>query len=282
MGTPVMNNSKQELTAFFAATFTVSWLLWLPALLIQNHNISLTISCDLFLRGGSFGPSVSGLILTYVFGGKAAFRSLFRSMLNIHIRLKWLLFTFFFLPFVLAVSCLIYWIIGGSLPQPQFAFWSVPIAFAYIFVFMGPLGEEGGWRGFALKRMLQNGTPMKSAVLLGVIWSLWHLPLFFIEGTTQNALAVFGLLPSFFCYLLYTVIISVLITLLFVMSGGSVLGSMLLHTIGNLSLGMMPLIFSKSGAIVFILVLSTLCTGFIYRYREIMFNRGEYQKNTTI
>jgi membrane protease YdiL (CAAX protease family) len=196
-------------------------------------------------------------------------------MTDIHIRPKWLLFTFFVLPGVSAVSCLIYWLTGGRLPQPQFELWFVLVAFAYILVLMGPLGEEAGWRGFALKRMLRYVSPIKSALLLGIIWSLWHLPLFFIEGTTQNALAAFGLLPAFSCYLLYTVMISVLITLLSVMDGGSILGSMLFHTMGNLSLGVMPLIFSKSGAVILLLVLSAATAGFTYKHRKIMFYKGE-------
>jgi membrane protease YdiL (CAAX protease family) len=272
---PVQHNSKRELTVFFAATFTSSWLLWLPALLIQSHILSIPVSCDFFLRAGSFGPSVSGLILAYGFGRKAELRSLFRSMINIHIRPKWLLFTFLVLPGVSAVSCLIYWLIGGRLPQPQFELWFVPVAFAYILIFMGPLGEEAGWRGFALKRMLRNASPMKSAILLGIIWSFWHLPLFFIEGTTQNALAAFGLLPAFSCYLLYTVMISVLITLLSVMSNDSVFSSMVFHAIGNLSLGVMPLIFSKSGAVILLLALSAATSCFTYKHRKIMFYKGE-------
>jgi membrane protease YdiL (CAAX protease family) len=136
---------------------------------------------------------------------------------------------------------------------------------------MGPLGEEAGWRGFALKRMLRNSTPMKSAVLLGIVWSLWHLPLFFISGTTQNALSIYGLFPALLGYLLYTVMISVLITLLYVMSNGSVLGSILLHTMGNLSLGIVPLILSKSGGVVLLTVLSITSMCLVYRYRKTMF-----------
>ncbi len=260
---------------FFAATFTVSWILWFSALLMKSHGLSLPFLHDFLLKAGSFGPTVSGFVLAYGFGGKAEVRSLLRSLLNIRIRPQWLLFTFLVLPGVSAGSCLVVWLTGGRLPQPQFELWFVPVAFAYILIFMGPLGEEAGWRGFALKRMLRNASPMKSAASLGIIWSLWHLPLFFVEGTTQNALAAFGLLPAFLGFLLYTVTISVLITLLFVMNGGSVLGSMLFHTMGNLSLGMMPLIFSKSGAVILLLVLSAASAGCIYKHRKTMLSKGE-------
>jgi hypothetical protein len=79
-----------------------------------------------------------------------------------------------------------------------------------------------------------------------------------------------GLLPAFSGYLLYTVMISVLITLLSIMSNGSVLGSMLFHTMGNLSLGAMPLIFSKSGAVILLLILSAATAGFTYKNRNVI------------
>lgn len=275
MGEPVRQNTVRELAVFFAATFAVSWLLWLPALMMQSRGQSMPIVRDLLLRAGTFGPTVSGLVLAYIFGGKAGIRSLLRSMLNIHIKPGWLLFTFFVLPGVSVISCLIYRLIGGKLPQPQFKLRFIPIAFAYILILMGPLGEESGWRGFALKRMLRLAAPMRSSFFLGIIWTFWHLPLFFIEGTTQNALAGFGLLPALFCYLIYTVMISILITLLFVMSNCSVLGSMFFHTMGNLSLGAIPLVFSKSGAVILLVVLCAVTAGFSYKYRKTMFGKEQ-------
>jgi len=126
----------------------------------------------------------------------------------------------------------------------------------------------------ALKKMLRNLSPLKAAVLLGVIWSFWHLPLFFIKGTTQNALTSFGIIPAILGYFLYTVMISVLITLLYVMSNGSVFGSMLLHTVENLSLGVVPLIFSKNGAAIVLLTLCITVTVILYKYKKIMFHKA--------
>lgn len=107
--------------------------------------------------------------------------------------------------------------------------------------------------------------------MLGVLWSFWHLPLFFIAGTTQNALTAFGYVPAILGYFLYTVMISVLITLLYVMTGGSLLGAILLHTVGNISLGFVPLIFSIEGAIITLLTLFVAVTAVMYKYRKIMF-----------
>lgn len=262
-----------ELAAFFAAAFSFSWLLWFPALPVGNRIFSAELPGDFLLRAGGFGPSAAGLLLAYGFGGKTELRALLKSMRTLRIQPNRLLLLFLTMPGVSAITCLIAFLLEESLPEPQFSLWFIPVAFLYILVLMGPLGEEAGWRGFALKRMLTLFSPLKAAVLLGGIWSLWHLPLFFIEGTTQNLLTGFGFLPAFCCYLFYTVMISILITFFFVKSGGSVLGAILFHTMGNLSLGYMPLIFSKNCALLLLLVLGGACFGFVYLCRDVMLYR---------
>ncbi|HHV98475.1 MAG TPA: CPBP family intramembrane metalloprotease [Clostridiaceae bacterium] len=264
---------RHEVILFFITTVFFTWLLWVPAFLIQNHGIPMRLSYDFFITVGTFVPSIAGFFFTYIFGGKAEVHSLLKSLLNMHISVKWLLFIFLVMPVVSAVSCLVFYLSVSTLPQMQFSPWFIPIAFVYILIFMGPLGEEAGWRGFALKKMLEYLSPLKAAVLLGIVWSFWHLPLFFINGTTQNALTSFGSIPAILGYALYTVMISVLITLIYIMSNGSVFGCILLHTVGNLSLGVVPIIFSKNGAVILLLTLCITVTAIICKHKKIMFHK---------
>lgn len=233
----------------------------------------MRLSYDFFITAGTFVPSIAGFFFTYIFGGKADVFALIKSLINMRISVKCLLIVFLTLPTVSAVSCLIFYLSGGTLPQMQFAPWFIPVAFVYILIFMGPLGEEAGWRGFALKKMLEYSSPLKAALLIGIIWTIWHLPLFFINGTTQNALTSFGIIPAILGYALYTVMISDLMTLIYIMSNGSVFGSILLHTVGNLSLGVVPLILSKNGAVIELLTLCIAVTAVIYKYKKIMFHK---------
>lgn len=262
---------------YFAVTFGFSWLLWLPAVLDSRFGVSLPVPGELFLRAGTFAPSVCGMVFAYLYGGRKEVSSLLRSMLGFRLRpgRHWFLLS---APFaVSAVSCLVALLIGIGLPEFQFSLWFSPAAFLYILIFLGPLGEEAGWRGFALRRLLLSKSPAVSAVLLGAVWAAWHLPLFWIGGTTQRALTAFGLLPALLCYLLYTVIVSLFITLLYVKSGGSVLLCILFHALSNFSLGMLPLIFSKGGAAVFLLVWFCASLGYICYGRKILFHKGEAQ-----
>ena len=57
--------------------------------------------------------------------------------------------------------------------------------FIYLFVknlFAGPLGEELGWRGFALNELQKKHSPIKSSIIIGFLWGLWHLPIWFTTG----------------------------------------------------------------------------------------------------
>src|SRR5260370_13539923 len=54
----------------------------------------------------------------------------------------------------------------------------------------GPLGEEFGWRGFALPRLLQRWRPLAAPLILGAIWRAWHLPTFFIPALSQHHLSI--------------------------------------------------------------------------------------------
>jgi membrane protease YdiL (CAAX protease family) len=198
-------------------------------------------------------------------------RTLFVSHINFHIKLRWLLFIFLVPAGVSTLSCLIFELFGGSLPKFQIEPLFIPAAFVYVLIFLGPLGEEAGWRGFALKRLLTELSPIKAALLLGAVWSVWHLPLFFIDGTTQHKLTDFGLPAALACYLVYTVMISILITLVYVMTDENTLTALLFHAAANLSLGVVPLIFIKSGAVILLLVLGGTTAGFTYAYKKILF-----------
>ncbi len=90
----------------------------------------------------------------------------------------------------------------------------------------GPLGEELGWRGFAMPRMLRRWKPALAAVILGVIWGLWHLPAFYVSTLSQSELS----LPVF---LLGATSLSVVTCWLFLRSKGSVLIAILAHLMAN-------------------------------------------------
>jgi membrane protease YdiL (CAAX protease family) len=90
----------------------------------------------------------------------------------------------------------------------------------------GPLGEEFGWRGFALPRLLQRRPPLAAALILGVIWWAWHLPTFFIPTLSQHQLSI----PIF---LVNSLALSVIMTWLYQRTRGDLLLMILVHVAAN-------------------------------------------------
>lgn len=95
----------------------------------------------------------------------------------------------------------------------------------------GPIPEELGWRGYALDRLQVKHTALNASLILGMVWALWHLPLFFIEGTYQQRLGVGTWF--FWNFMLSVAIGSVIQTWVFNNTNRSTLAAILLHFTGN-------------------------------------------------
>src|SRR5512132_3500788 len=96
-----------------------------------------------------------------------------------------------------------------------------------ITLFIGPLGEEFGWRGVALPLLQGRFAPLWASLILGVIWGLWHLPAFVLGGTSQSAW-------SFGPYVLGVLALAVIVTPMFNAARGSILIPILFHLQMNL------------------------------------------------
>jgi len=115
-----------------------------------------------------------------------------------------------------------------------------PIVLVVTLIFdAGPLGEELGWRGYALPRLLAGRfSPLAAALVLGLIWGVWHLPAFFVAGTAQHDLQM-GIL----WLIVGTMLASVIMTWLYRRTGGDVLASgVLVHLMNNLTVAHLPFV----------------------------------------
>lgn len=116
----------------------------------------------------------------------------------------------------------------------------------------GPLGEEFGWRGYALP-VLQDRLGWRTASLgLGLVWGVWHLPLFFINGTAQAHAP-----PVLF--LLSVVAMSVVFAWLANRTAGSVVTSLMFHTAINFWPSVVPVLPTESSYRANALVVAVLC-----------------------
>lgn len=125
---------------------------------------------------------------------------------------------------------------GGTSFDPLRNYFRNPLSlvpFALFTFLFGPLPEEMAWRGYALDRLQSRMNPFWSSVVLGFIWTIWHLPLFLIDGTYQHGLGM-GTLP-FWLYMLDKVPQSILMTWIYNSNRRSTLSAVLFHFMVNFS-----------------------------------------------
>jgi len=169
---------------FFLLAYAASWALWLPLVWWTPPE---TIGQSL-LVAGTFGPSIAAVLLIVARHGTTGLRSELAAQWKWHLPLPlWALILFGPAAIVLA-AIVVAQALGappGQWHDPGQLFLVLPV-FAYVVILGGPLGEEFGWRGFALPRLERHLHPTAAVVLIGLMWALWHLPLFWIEGTVQQ------------------------------------------------------------------------------------------------
>jgi len=213
--------AARYLLAFFVIAFGWSWILWACA----GHYSALTPGlAGIFHIGATFGPLIATVIVVVAARGSKDLSGWLRCRFRLSAAKRYYVLAFLLPPLVMSLACLLHVASGGSLRAPPVIhhWWKVPLNFMLIFLFGGPLGEEPGWRGFALPAMQQRIGPWFASAALGVIWSLWHLPLFFIPGTVQHQL-------PFWLFLLNAVPLAIVLGWLFNKTGGSIVPVMILH-----------------------------------------------------
>lgn len=139
-------------------------------------------------------------------------------------------------PLLTALGVVIDLVLGGTGAEPE-AVSNIVLAplslipFAVFILLFGPLPEEMAWRGYALDGLQARWNALVSSLILGVVWTLWHLPLFWIEGSYQHGLGTGT--PQFWLYMLDKLPLSILMTWLYNNNRRSTLSAVLFHFMVN-------------------------------------------------
>jgi uncharacterized protein len=231
----VQSVRKRPLLFYFLMAFALSWAyevvvfgLFFP----QDSVVALLAAGGLTL----VGPTLAAFVLTALTQGKPGIGRLLRRYVIWRVGLRWYLVTLLLTPALLLLG---YLAVPGAIPAlraiPAPAFLQTYlVVFVLIFAFGGPLGEEPGWRGFALPRLQRGHGPLVGTLILGVLWGLWHLPLFILVPGYDGAGASFlGVLLPFLGFMIMATALAVFFTWVFNNVRGSLLLMMLLHATLN-------------------------------------------------
>jgi uncharacterized protein len=182
---------------FFVVTFAWSWLIWLPLVfagagmipLAKNLPSALTLP---WISLGIFGPAAGAFYCLRASHGKDAVRQYLHGLLDL--RFGWL--AWLAPPLVIGTTTWLAWILPELWGAPRLkmllpSVWAFP-PYLLLMIFFGGGQEELGWRGYILDPLEERLGPWLGNLVLSVIWAVWHVPLFFIPGSTQNYIPFVG------------------------------------------------------------------------------------------
>jgi len=231
-----MNSSwikRNSLVLYFVLAYVISWSCMIPVALTAQGLVNWQVPYALYYLA-SFGPMLSALLITGLTGGGAAIRRLLGRLLIWRVGARYLAFTLL-APFGLfALALILNRLVLGSWPdlsllgQADYLPYLGPVGVLGVWLLTYGLGEEVGWRGFALPYLQRSHTAGNATLILAVLWASWHLPAFFFRDTYVD-LGVLGF-PMFF----FTIIFATAnLTWLYNSTGGSLLMAVLFHAIFN-------------------------------------------------
>lgn len=214
---------------FFILTFVFTWSLWFASGISSPEGPH----GPLFLLG-VFSPGLVALGLTAFGSGRRGVTALLLRLVDWKVPVRWYLFALGYMAAVKLTVAVIYRAMWGAWPRFGDEPWLLMLgATLFSTLVGGQAGEELGWRGFALPRLAERLGLGGASVLLGVIWAVWHLPLFFFPaGDTYN--------QSFPLYLLQVTALSVVMAWVYANTRGSLLPVMLLHAAVNNTKDIVP------------------------------------------
>jgi membrane protease YdiL (CAAX protease family) len=235
---------------FFIITFVWTWLFFAPSLLVgigffPEYKENVLKLKELLKIIAVFGPAVGAIASIYTLNGKDALKKYISSFLSVKFGIKvWILIFS-----VIGISSIISWIIPELFGFPRLEsslldIKNIPsilvfIVFWIICVLFGGGQEEIGWRGYIMPFLENKYGYIIGSLTLGIIWTFWHLPLFFIPETVQSNI-------NFFNYMLLLIGYSYFFSWIISLSKNKLLSGIISHGTLNAFIELFPPFVNES------------------------------------
>jgi len=172
---------------FFTTTFLITWICWWLLAFFTRAG-ALQFGQPLFMIPyllGGFGPTIAAYISIAATRRMGGFKEYHGRLLRVRLGVVWYLLPLLFTFGIGFLSIGLFGLIrrdfyAGVSFQP----WYMAFPLFFMMIFGGGL-EELGWRGVVLPGFQKRLSAPIAGLLLGAIWAVWHLPLFYIEGVSQ-------------------------------------------------------------------------------------------------
>jgi len=230
-----MKKGARSLILFFVFTFIATWITY--SIIVINGWNPYTMPGMVFLLIGGSAPSWVAVLMVLFTFDRDERRDYFRRSFSFRqIKLPYWLFIIFGLPLLFTILILFDTSTGGSLPGmanlKAYIASPLSIPFAIFMSFLsGPWSEEFGWRGFSLDPLLQRFGTLRGSIILGFIWGIWHLPLFFMPQTWHGTMGF--KFAGFWTFMIYTFGLTMMMTWVYVKTNRSILSGFMMHLVNN-------------------------------------------------
>ena len=225
-----VNSYHYRPVLFFFLAYLFTWIFWIPAIFVPGN-----LGAGLMLIG-LIAPAVVSTVIILTSGSEQLKQDLKNKIIGFY-KVKWLNVLLAILVFAAVVVCsiLLSTVFGQSLNQfsftKDFSFTGVGIGSALITVTLASIIEEVGWKGYCEDSIGNYMNWFWESMIFGILWSLWHLPLIFIQGTYQAGLMVNPLyVVNFF---ISGIPLGFIITWVYLVSDRSILACMIFHLVVN-------------------------------------------------
>jgi membrane protease YdiL (CAAX protease family) len=223
---------KHPLFFFFLFTFVFSWIfLAIEVLTVWGFlpiDSRIILVVNVFF---TFGPTFAAIIMTGIIEGRAGLLQLRTRLKQWRVGWQWYLFILVGIPALMLLALIIQpGILASFKGFTSIVIAQYPLYFFVVWFGGGPLGEEIGWRGFALPRMQPRYGPLLGTLILGVPWAFWHLPQFLTPyqgGGPGTGLAAF--VTDFSLFFVFVMALAIVMTWLFNHTKGSIFFAVTTH-----------------------------------------------------
>lgn len=220
---------------YFLATYIWSGIFGGLAILMD---LSMESAAGLVLvLLAAIGPMVTGIAFTYLTRDTEGRRDYWKRIVSFkRVPTKWYLIIFLFVPILNGLAALVDVLTGGTggtWGEAVLNFLTNPssIILSILFASLFPFIEELGWRGYLLDRLQEKYSALVSSLILGILWSLWHLPTFFIRDSYQASLGIGT--PAFWLFFAGIVPLNFVFTWIYNNTHRSTLAVILFHAMVN-------------------------------------------------
>lgn len=225
-----MKHYRYRPVLFFALTYFFTWAFWIPAIFVHEDLGAVLMLIGLLI------PAVVSTVFVLTSGSEALKQDLKNKIFGFY-KVNWLNVLLAVMVFALIIVASIILSLAFGQPVEQFSFTEdfsftgVGIGSALLTILLASIIEEVGWKGYCEDSIGDYMNWFWESLVFGIIWSFWHLPLIFIEGTYQAGLMVNPLyVINFF---VSGIPLGFIITWVYLVSDRSILACMVFHLFVN-------------------------------------------------